>query len=398
MVNDILPKVRVLQVNKLYPPVVGGVEKVVQQIAEGLRSRADMKVLVCRAKGRTLKEQVNGVEVCRAGSFGTAASMPISISFFFWFQKLKKDRDVLHIHMPFPLADLALFLLGFSGKVVLWWHSDIVRQRKLLAVYRPLMKRTLERADVIMTATQGHIDGSEFLPAYREKCVVIPFGVEPRLLKDSEGVYPGCAPEEDKSNIKRQHVTFLFAGRLVYYKGCDILLEALAKVHGSRLVVVGAGPLEQYLKNKAKELGVSGYVEFKGYLEDREIARCFADCDVFVLPSVAKSEAFGIVQIEAMAYGKPVINTRLPGGVPYVSLDGITGLTVPPGDVEALTAAMQKLADDPALRLRLGQAAYRRVREEFCMDRMMERVYEGYRRAGEDVKVISREQISENRV
>jgi rhamnosyl/mannosyltransferase len=374
MVNDILPKIRVLQVNKLYPPVVGGVEKVVQQIAEGLRNRADMKVLVCRAKGRTLKERINGVEVCRAGSFGTAASMPISISFFFWFQKLKKDRDVLHIHMPFPLADLALFLLRFRGKVVLWWHSDIVRQRKLLAVYRPLMKRTLERADVIMTATQGHIDGSEFLPAYREKCVVIPYGANEILVKAGEN-----NGNEAVAGNERGFVQFLFVGRLVYYKGCDVLLEAFSKVHGARLVIIGSGPLENSLKEKAGRLRVRERVDFRGYLPDEAVARAFSDCDVFVLPSAARSEAFGIVQIEAMAYGKPVINTRLPGGVSYVSLDGITGLTVPPGDAGALAEAMQKLADDPALRRQFGQAAYRRVREEFGVDRMMDRVYAEYR-------------------
>jgi rhamnosyl/mannosyltransferase len=420
-------KIKVLQVNKLYPPVVGGVEKVVRQIAEGLRDRVDMKVLVCRRKGRTVKEQVNGVEVYRAGSVGVAFSMPLSLSFFLLFRKLIKDRDVLCIHMPFPLADLALFLFRRHGKVALWWHSDIVRQRRLLALYRPLLKRTLERADIIMTATQGHIDASEFLPAYRDKCVVIPFGVSESFLAageqswrerregqerparqarikseaaESEAAGSEAAGSETAEGAAKNEtnkvVTFLFAGRLVYYKGCEVLLEAFAKARAGRLVIAGGGPLEQSLKDKAKRLGVSEHVEFKGYLEDQAIGRCFADCDVFVLPSVVKTEAFGLVQLEAMAYGKPVINTRLPGGVPYVSLDGITGLTVPPGDAEALAEAMRKLAEDPALRRRLGRAAYRRVRDEFCTDKMLDRVYEGYRTSLQESKTASREQSNEN--
>jgi rhamnosyl/mannosyltransferase len=385
----------VLQVNKLYPPVVGGVEKVTRQLAEGLADRTDMKVLVCRRRGRTRREFVKGVDLCQAGSLGLALSMPLSLSFFVLFRRLIRDRDILHIHMPFPLADLALLLFRFRGKVVLWWHSDILRQKRLLALYRPLMKRTLDRADVIITATQGHIDGSAFLPAYREKCVIIPFGAEAALLADGERAWRARPPEPAEGNPSARQaepaagskapepdaaVTFLFVGRLVYYKGCDILLEAFRQVRGAQLVIIGSGPLEDQLKEQARQWEIRESVTFKGYLEDEEIQRYWVDCDVFVLPSVAKTEAFGLVQLEAMAYGKPVINTRLPGGVPSVSLDGITGLTVPPGDAAALAEAMQRLTDDPALRRRLGEGAYRRVREGYRMDQMLDQVYAVYRR------------------
>jgi rhamnosyl/mannosyltransferase len=183
------------------------------------------------------------------------------------------------------------------------------------------------------------------------------------------------------NSAQNNPVTFLFVGRLVYYKGCDVLLEAFAQIRGAaQLVIIGSGPLEQALKAKAAQLGLSETVSFKGYLDDEAIRRHLADCDIFLLPSIAKTEAFGLVQIEAMAYGKPVVNTQLPGGVPYVSLDGVTGLTVPPGDAAALATAMQTLADDPALRRQLGQAACRRVRESYRLEAMLDQIHAVYRR------------------
>ena len=366
-----MKKIKILQINKLYYPVIGGIEKVVQQIAEGLSSRTDMKVLVCQKKGKYKAENINGAEIHRASSFGVAFSTPLSLDFFRKFNKLKKDRDIIHIHMPFPLADIALCLFGFKGKVVLWWHSDIVRQKKLMFFYKPFLTKLLKRADLIIAATEGHINGSDYLPQYRDKCVVIPFGVDDGWLKKSETVLP--AKKESDTPVR-----FLFVGRLAYYKGCDVLINAFANVNGAELFIVGEGPLESKLKEQTETLGLSNKIKFLKNISDSELPQQFAGSDVFVLPSVAKSEAFGLVQIEAMAFGKPVINTRLPSGVPYVSLDGQTGLTVPPSDVNALTVAMQKLVDDADLRKRFGEAAYKRVRENFTLDNMLNKLLEQY--------------------
>jgi rhamnosyl/mannosyltransferase len=233
------------------------------------------------------------------------------------------------------------------------------------------MYRLLKRADLIMVATEGHISGSNYLPEFRGKCAIIPFGVDSALLKKSESAY-------GDSNSLGAPVRFLFVGRLIYYKGCETLLDAFSKIHGAELVLVGEGPLEYALKTQAERNGISDRVRFAGSISDEALADEFAACDVFVLPSIAKSEAFGLVQIEAMAYGKPVINTNLPSGVPYVSLDGVTGLTVAAEDAQALAEAMQTLVDDPALRLHFGKAAYKRAREEYSMDIMLDRVMEQY--------------------
>jgi len=278
---------------------------------------------------------------------------------------MTRDADILQVHAPFPLADIAVALFGVHGKLVVWWHSDIVRQRLFLAIYRPLLRRLLKRADAIIVETEGHISGSDFLPEYKEKCAIIPPGTR------FTGEKPGEAPVIDT-------VTVLFVGRLVYYKGCDVLLEAFEKVSGANLRIVGSGVLEESLKKRAE--GFSGKVKFLGSISDDELAQEFASCDIFVLPSTAKSEAFGLVQIEAMSYGKPVINTNLPGGVPYVSIDGITGLTVPPSDAEALAAALQRLIDDKKLRLEFGYNAYERVQKEFTERVMLDRAMTLYQR------------------
>ncbi len=158
----------------------------------------------------------------------------------------------------------------------------------------------------------------------------------------------------------------------------DVLIEAFAKTTHSTLRIFGEGPLLEPLKSRAQALGINRRIHFLTDLTDSALSREFANCDFFVLPSVSKSEAFGIVQIEAMSYGKPVINTRLPSGVPYVSIDGETGFTVTPNDADALAAAMQTLIDDAALRKKFGEAAYKRACEEFSGEVMLDRIYKAY--------------------
>ena len=348
-----LKKLRILQVNKFYPPIIGGVEKVVQHVAEAIIDTYNVKVLVCQKKGSTTDETVNGVSVHRSSSWGVFFSMPISFSFIRDFRRLSQDSDIVHIHMPFPLADLACFLSGYKGKVVLWWHSDIVRQKYFMPFYKPLMHWLLRRADKIVVATQGHIDGSDNLPQWSHKCIIIPYTLDKELIKDAQHYlstshytrYPGC--------------NFLFLGRLVPYKGVDILLRAFALLptRDKHLTIAGDGPEREKLHALAHNLQITQLVTFATIANEEEKYRLYRNCDVFVLPSVSKNEAFGLVQLEAMAYGKPVINTALPNGTPSVSADHITGLTVNPGSVAELTEAMRQLASQPNLRDVLGTAA-----------------------------------------
>lgn len=364
-------KLRILQVNKAYYPHIGGIESLVRTYAReiGKRPDAEMQVLVCQEKGKTSYEVIEGVPVTRAGSIGTYFSCPLSFSFFRYFRKMAKQADVILFHMPFPLGDLACLLSGFKGKVVLAWHSDVVKQKKLLLFYKPILKRFLRRADVIITATQGHIDSSAFLPEFREKCRVIPYGLDPEKYEKAER-----RPVLTEQLCDKNAVKILFTGRLVYYKGVEVLLRAFARVKGCELFLAGTGALEESLREQAGNIPQK--VHFLGVLSEDALKSAFADCDIFVLPSVANSEAFGIVQLEAMVYGKPVINTALPTGVPFVSIHEKTGLTVPPEDAAALADAIQKLADDPQLRQQYGDAAAERVRKDFLESDVLEKIYE----------------------
>lgn len=369
-----MKKLKVLEVNKAYYPHIGGIETLVKQYSEELGEfGADVRTLVCRdGKGGTVKEVVNGVPVIRAGSFGTYFSCPLSLHFIREFRRMAKKADVVHINVPFPLADAALLLSGFKGRVVVSWHSDIVKQKKLLMFYKPFLKYLLNRADAIMIATIGHLNGSDFLKDYWEKCRILPYGitVEDYLNIDRKPIL--TEKLTDKNSVK-----VFFTGRLVYYKGVDVLLKAFAKVKNCELFIAGTGELENSLKTCAESCGLAEKVHFLGFLSDEELRQAYADCDIFVLPSVVKSEAFGIVQLEAMVYGKPVINTNLPSGVPHVSLDGETGLTVPPSDVNALAKAINRLAEDKELREELGRNAAERVREKFSEKKIIRSLY-GY--------------------
>jgi len=242
--------------------------------------------------------------------------------------------------------------------------------KKLMMFLRPLIKKTLKRADCILAATKGHIDGSDFLPQFREKCRIIPYGITPEDYLSVKRVPFLTQKCTDKSSIR-----VFFTGRLVYYKGADVLLKAFAKVKGCELFLAGTGELENQLKEYAKSHGLENKVHFLGFLPDKQLKQAYADCDIFVLPSVVKSEAFGIVQLEAMIYGKPVINTSLPSGVPYVSIDGETGITVPPCNEDALADAINRLASDRELREKLGKNASERVIKHFNEKNVIREIY-----------------------
>ena len=360
---------KILEVNKFYAPHIGGIETLVEERARYFASRPDteVKVLVCQERGDTEEECIDGVEVIRCGCHLIVAACPISFAFLKKFRELAKWADVIECHMPFPLGDLACLLSRTKKRVVLAWHSDVVKQKHLLKLYSPLLRWFLRRADTIIVATKGHIDSSPFLPEHREKCSVIPYPLEIERYEKAKRLPILTGRLHDPTKCK-----LLFVGRLVYYKGVEVLLEAFRGVVGCELFLCGTGVLEDSLRTQAEGLEV----HFMGRLSDEELKAAFADCDIFILPSVENSEAFGIVQQEAMVYGKPVINTSLPTGVPYVSLHGKTGLTVPPRDVQALTNAIQKLADNSKLRRIYGDNAAQRVRKEYDSRVVMQRIYE----------------------
>jgi glycosyltransferase involved in cell wall biosynthesis len=364
---DEVMAIKVLQINKLYYPHIGGVESVVQDIAEGLKNEVQMEVLVCQPKGKTVSDNINGVEVFRASSVGIYFSMPVSFSFLKMFRDHIRDIDIIQFHSPFPLGEfISLFVNSKGAKKVVWWHADITKQKFLLNIYKPFLLRFLKSVDRIIVATPNHIQSSRFLPDFKEKCSIIPFGIDVSRFEADRFI------NEKADEIRNQYrdEIILFVGRLIYYKGIEFLIESMVNVNAT-LLIIGEGPLRKDLIKKCCALNINHKVIFLGRISDEEMVAYYHACDVFVLPSIENSEAFGLVQLEAMACHKPVINTNLPTGVPYVSIDGVTGLTVPPKDSQALSNAINSLLNDSELRKKMGENAYDRVTIEFSRKAML---------------------------
>lgn len=366
---------RILQVNKLYYPWVGGVEKIVKSIAEGLNNKVSMRVLVCQPRGRYINQNVNGVNVFRASSIGILRSMPVSPDFFFHFVKLTTQTDIVHFHVPFPLGEVSFLISKPKVKAIAWWHSEIVRQKFFLKAYKKLLKRFLDSVSAIIVATPNHILYSELLKNYENKCEIIPFGIDVRKYELSPQM------KEKVALIRKVYGPriVLSVGRMVYYKGFEYLISAMKDVD-AKLLLIGNGPLKHKLVRYAHKMKLTGKIFFIDNVSDEELPVYYHSCDVFVLPSVEKTEAFGIVQLEAMACGKPVINTNLPTGVPFVSVHGETGLTVSPRDSLALSSAINYLFQNPEIMAEFGIKAALRAKEKFDLFRMLEKVYSLYRK------------------
>ena len=362
----------VLQVSKYYYPEVGGIEQVVQTLAEELHGPdIDVRVLAAAAGGRGGHERINGVPVTKASSLGELASTPLTPLFPASFARRARSADIVHLHLPNPAAVASYLSVGPSDpELVVTYHSDIVRQSRALRLYRPLLHRVLDRADRIITTSPNLLEHSEHLQPHADRCEVIPLSVDLDRFDSYDGAEYDLPTDPDRP-------TLLFVGRLSYYKGVQHLVDAMADVEAD-LLVVGDGERREEVESRAHERGVTDRVHFLGRVDDEMLDYCYREADTFVLPSVAPSEAFGIVQLEAMAVGTPVVNTDLPTGVPWVSRDGETGLTVPPGDAGALADALDRLVENPDLRRRFGENAVERVREKFGQERMVGRTRELY--------------------
>jgi len=281
------------------------------------------------------------------------------------------DADIVHIHLPNPAAVLSYFASGRRGPLVVSYHSDTIRQRFLGAVFNPILHSALRRSSAIIAASPNYVTSSPVLSRHRERCHVIPYGLP---LEE----FATCDPAA-VAKIRQQYGDrlILSVGRLVYYKGFEYLIRAMTRTQGT-LLIIGDGPLRSRLTALARELGVAERVHFLGSVDDQTRLACYHAADIFVLASLARSEAFGIVQIEAMAAGKPVVNTALDSGVPFVSQNEVTGLTVPPQDHEALASAITRLLSNPTLRREYGSAAALRAKQEFSVQKMISRIVNLY--------------------
>lgn len=373
--------IKPIHITKYLPPPFGGVEAHVDTLLRSLAPEVQATLLT----GQSLYKGIGNFEplpyrILVARSFGNLSSVTLSPGIL----KIFKDdlrsgaSNLLHIHAPNPWGDIAALFAPKKLPIVMTWHSDIIRQKKLMVAYSPIQRRAIDRVDRIIVCTPKHYNSSKQLNRIniQDKVRFIPFGINFEHL---------C-----ESNINNYYVDYinkflrgrpflLTIGRHVYYKGYEYLLRAMARIKTETvLIMVGAGYLTNQLKILAKELGIESRILFLGEVNDEFLVNLLHSCDLFCLPSIEQSEAFGIASAEAMACGKSVIVCELNNGVNYLNIHEKTGLTVPPKDINALAEAIDMLILNDSLRKKMGDFAHSWVRQEFSIKEMKSRTIELY--------------------
>ena len=343
---------RILHLAKYYWPRSGGMERVVADLADGATALGhEVEVVAVRSFGEGVRRPRKSVT--RTFSFGALGSQEIAPGYI---AAAWRRADVIHVHHPHSLADVAVLVRAGRTPVVVTQHAD---QRR--GAYRPVSRLVLRLASAIVVPSRAHVAMSRELQGFEPKVEVIPFGIDESRWSEVP------APPEDGP------VRALFIGRLAVYKGLDILIRALPDVPDLALDIVGSGPEGPRLRTLAQALAVSDRIRWFGEYPDEDLPRRMADAHVLVLPSVTTEEMFGLVALEAMAAGRPVVTTAVPSAVREVNVSEVTGLEVPIRDVSALARALRLLSEDPARRRVMGEAGRARVREHFTRALMAER-------------------------
>jgi glycosyltransferase involved in cell wall biosynthesis len=371
-VPGLATNVHILQLYKDYYPVLGGIENHVRDLSEGLVSRGHrVTVLVTNLANRTLVERPHpGLTVIKAARALRLASTPLSLEIGGLAGQL--HPDLVHLHFPYPPGDLIYRRVPGRPPLVVTYHSDIVRQQSLLRIYRPLMELTLRRAARILATSPNYMASSPYLRRHLGRCSVVPLGIDPARFAHADMRRVAAIRARYDAPL------LLFVGRLRYYKGLHVLLEALPRVR-AELLIGGSGPEHGRLAAQASQLGIAQRVHFLGDIPDEDLPALLHAADIFVLPAHLRAEALGLAQIEALASGLPCVSTELGTGTSYANLHGTTGLVVPPGDSSALAQAINLLLADPAMRQRFGEAGQRRVAELFSQTHMLDAVETVYR-------------------
>lgn len=382
---------RILHLGKYYPPAPGGIESHVQTLARGQAALGCQVSVLCVnhadrfgndiTHARLRKTVSTGdrdgpVDVERVGRWFGVSRVEVCPSLPWRIRQLTAQADIVHLHTPNPLMLTGWWLAG-NRKVplVVTHHSDVVKQRLLRYAVAPFESRVYRQARCILTTSPEYQGGSAQLTAYLQKTRVLPLAIDLNsfVFRTAVNQVVGSQGHGDLRSP-----VWLMVGRLTYYKGYHIALEALARVPGT-LVIVGNGPLEAELKVQAERCGVADRIVWKSHASPKELIALYHAATALWLPSVARSEGFGLVQVEAMAAGCPVINTAIPAsGVSWVSQHEVSGLTVPVGDANAFASAANRIADEDGLRANLSHGARKRAENEFDARVMAKRSLEIY--------------------
>lgn len=353
----------------IYPPVVGGIEKFIALSIQEQKKWAKITVIVCSRNIRSYQETKDGVHFIYVGEWGRILSSPISPLFPLYTCKLKPDLFV--VHSPNPLGELSVLLCKKDIPFIVRYHSDVVRQKITMKFYSPFFYNFLSKAKYIIPTSDIYAQNSVFLKPFLDKCKTIPLGINSNYFLNPNG----ARVKEIQLQYGSQFIFFCGVHR--YYKGIHVLIKSSPYI-SVPIVIAGDGPERKHLEKMAKNISVKN-IHFIGRLTDTELVNYLHACSVFVFPSIARSEAFGLSIIEAHTAGKPVIATKLGTGVEWANLDGITGINVPPNDEKSLANAIQFLLDNNEVRTTMGKTAQQRVLSEFDIEVTAQKEFELYR-------------------
>jgi glycosyltransferase involved in cell wall biosynthesis len=365
---------KVLHLYKTYYPIsYGGVEQVIFQLASGSTACGIEPTVLSLSPHKVARViKVDGHSVHRCRRIFKIASTDFSFSFFYRFNQLAKDADVIHYHFPWPFMDLVHLTAKAKKPSIVTYHSDIVKQKNLLKLYKPIMNKFLESVDAIVATSPNYRVTSDTLQIYQDKVDVIPIGLDRRL-------YPQKNDERHQywENILGKKF-FLFIGVLRYYKGLNILLDALV-LGDLPTVIIGAGPIEYELKVRAESLGLKN-LTFLGQVSDEDKVAILELSYAVVFPSHLRSEAFGISLLEGAMFGKPMISSEIGTGTSFINIDQETGIVVTPSSPKELHVAMTYLWNNPKVAESMGLKAIERYEKLFTADKMCKSYAEIYQR------------------
>jgi rhamnosyl/mannosyltransferase len=382
----------ICHLGKYYPPAPGGIETHVRTLAQAQAKLGAKVTVFCfqHQPGPTSHERDGDVEVVRFRRLASVAKLDVSPEMYGALHRVQ--ADVIHMQAPNPAGILAVLAARLKLPVVVTYQSDVVRQKFLARLFQPLETKFYKRVKLILSTSPTYPPGSRLLSENRDRLLVLPMGIDLQP-------YLNPAPEHLRAaealKAKYPGPLWVACGRLVYYKGLPTAIQALAHTQGT-LLIVGDGPDQAALEAEAQQRGVRDRVVFVGGLPYQDIVPYYLAATAFWFPSGARSEAFGLVQVEAMACGCPVINTNIPNsGVAWVSRDNESGLTIPVGDVAALAEASRRLIADPALHARLAAGARQRAISEFDAPLMAARSLELYNRILQGPQVTPEKKLSD---
>lgn len=377
---------KVLHIGKYYPPDLGGIESVTETLVTGLRHRGIDADVLCFGKTATTRiENLDGASIVRAGTVANFSSQPISFSFFWQFLRIIKNYQIVHLHTPNPLAAILALIMPRRTKLVVHWHSDIIKQKLLLRFFAPFQYAMLKRAEVIIATSPLYVLDSQALQRFSAKVISIPIGIKPdtSVISDAE-------VKSIRAQFPGKYLVFSL-GRLIYYKGFDYLIEAARQLPEEYVIVIGGvGELGDKLQAQIDAHQLGAKVFLAGRVSFAALPIYYKACDVFCLPSIEKSEAFGVVLLEAMSHGRPIVATKIFGsGVPWVNRDGVSGINVPVRDATALASALQKICEDKELKSKFEKGALTHFQDTFVESIFLTSVisvYEKLMKSGERKK------------